>query len=471
MKIFLFPLRLTIPTILLIMGCIAGAFSYERQVSLTHKRVKEELTEYARVTATATAQLLEYLYRRTDLQNSQSEGVSLLMSRLSGDMNLSVALFCDEQNQIQNASRYELQNQPLKNTPWADLIGVLETVRRSRAGQIVMSPDRQSLRAIYPVLFPPRGGEMRSHHLGAIILEYDLTKAEQRAIVDASNQSLQIISTLGLLCILVGFLLDRIVTQRARHLVFASNQLAQGNFKIRVHLQGADELAQISQAFNDMAAQIQQNTEALQKSEQQLKTKTEELENTLQELNQTQVQLVQQEKMSSLGQLVAGVAHEINNPVNFIHANLTHVQEYSQDLLNLIQFYQHYYPNPRLEIQTLIEDLDLDFLQDDFPKILNSMKVGTDRIRHIVLSLRNFSRMDEAELKAVDLHEGIESTLLILQHRLKAKLQGPEIVILRNYGNLPPVECYGGQLNQVLMNILANAIDALEEKIQSCALQ
>jgi signal transduction histidine kinase len=469
MKYLFFPLRLTIPAILLFMGSIAGSFSYQQQVSLTHKRVEEQLTQHAKLTATSTAQLLEYLYRRTDIQNSQTEGVTLLISRLSGDRNLKFALFCNEQNLISNASDYKLKNQSLNNTLWADLIPVVDQVRTNQAGQIIIDQNRRSVIAIHPVVFPPSEGKLRSDRVGAIVLDYDLNKATQWAIANATNQSLQMIGILVILCVLVGFILNRIVTQRARILVLASNQLAQRNFHVRVNLQGADELAQIAQAFNYMAAEIQHNTEVLQKSEQQLKTKTEELENTLQELSQTQTQLIQQEKMSSLGHLVAGVAHEINNPVNFIHGNLTHLELYFQDLLSLVVLYQECYPKPLLEIEAKTEEIELHFLQEDLPKILDSMKVGTKRIRQIVLSLRNFSRMDEAEFKQVDIHEGIESTLLILQHRLKATAERPEITIIRNYGNLPDVECYSGQLNQVLMNILANAIDALEEKKDSCS--
>jgi signal transduction histidine kinase len=192
-------------------------------------------------------------------------------------------------------------------------------------------------------------------------------------------------------------------------------------------------------------------------------TKARELEQALRELKQTQAQLVQSEKMSSLGQLVAGVAHEINNPVNFISGNITPAKEYAEDLLNLLQLYQECYPHPAPAIQEALEEIDLIFIQEDLPKILNSMLVGSDRIRQIVLSLRTFSRLDESDMKAVDIHEGIESTLLILQSRLKAKPNRPAIQVIKEYGNLPLVECYAGQLNQVFMNILANAIDALEE--------
>lgn len=202
---------------------------------------------------------------------------------------------------------------------------------------------------------------------------------------------------------------------------------------------------------------------ALQESEQQLRQQAEHLQHALDELQRTHAQMVQSEKMSSLGQLVAGVAHEINNPVNFIYGNLTHAREYTQDLVGLVELYQQCYPAPLPEVADEIEAIDLEFLKDDLPQLLNSMKVGADRIQQIVTSLRTFSRMDEAEMKAVNIHEGIDSTLMILHNRTKAKPERRAINVNRHYGTLPLVECYAGQLNQVFMNLLSNAIDALDD--------
>ncbi len=198
----------------------------------------------------------------------------------------------------------------------------------------------------------------------------------------------------------------------------------------------------------------------------QSQTKAIELEKTLTELQQTQTQMIQSEKMSSLGQMVAGVAHEINNPVNFIHGNLAHACDYTEDLLRLVKLYQQNYPQPVSEIEEELEAIDFEFLQKDLTKLLKSMKVGTERIREIVKSLRTFSRLDEAECKNTEIHEGIDSTLMILQNRLKPKQEYPGIEVLKEYGKLPVVQCYAGQLNQVFMNILVNAIDALEERDQ-----
>ncbi len=189
-----------------------------------------------------------------------------------------------------------------------------------------------------------------------------------------------------------------------------------------------------------------------------------QISETLKTLQQAQAKLVQSEKMSSLGQLVAGIAHEINNPVNFISGNVEYAQDYFHDLIELIELYQTHYPDPVEDITHFADEIDLEFLLQDLDKMLSSMKVGTERIQKIVLSLRNFSRLDEAELKPVDIHEGLENTLMILHNRLKSKGEQSGIEVMTSFGELPKIECYAGPLNQVFMNLLSNAIDALEEQ-------
>ncbi|MFB2837857.1 ATP-binding protein [Floridanema evergladense] len=225
------------------------------------------------------------------------------------------------------------------------------------------------------------------------------------------------------------------------------------NAIIKIVLRQADELAKLNAA--------------LQESEAREREKSAQLEQALKELQRTQTQLVQSEKMSALGQMVAGIAHEINNPINFIYGNLSHADEYTQDLLELLSLYQRYFPAPGEEIAEKAEQVELEFLVEDLPKLLASMKLGTERIREIVLALRNFSRLDESEMKFVDIHDGIDSTLLILSNRLKSSPNRTGIDVIKEYGKLPKVDCYAGQLNQVFMNILANAIDALEEGIEN----
>ncbi len=212
---------------------------------------------------------------------------------------------------------------------------------------------------------------------------------------------------------------------------------------------------------------LKQNITNREQIEIDLRSTNKQLTNTLKKLKQTQVQLIQSAKMSSLGEMVAGIAHEINNPVNFIYANLSYVNQYVNDLLNLLSLYEQHYPNPHPEIKDQIEAVDKDFLIEDLPKILSSMDMGAERIQNIVLSLRNFSRLDETQRKPVDIHEGIDNTLLILQHRLNATAQRPEIKIIKEYGKITKIECYAAQLNQVFFNILSNAIDALEEKFNN----
>src|SRR5919202_2988522 len=213
-----------------------------------------------------------------------------------------------------------------------------------------------------------------------------------------------------------------------------------------------------------IAIERERAQQELRQSEARDREKAQALEQTLGELKRTQTQLIQTEKMSSLGRMVAGIAHELNNPVSFIYGNLAPAREYFQHLTHLIELYQHTCPNPTPEIQQFVEEIDLEFLVEDWSKLMNSMQVGAERIEQTVLSLKSFSRLDESELKPVDIHDNLNDTIWILQHRLRAEGNRPAIKMIKNYGQLPLVYCYASQLNQVFMNLFDNAIDALEHQ-------
>jgi signal transduction histidine kinase len=274
-----------------------------------------------------------------------------------------------------------------------------------------------------------------------------------------ANTRTTLLLCLGALAIasLLGFFTSRWIAQPILQLSQSSRAIAQGDFSPISPRSFVQEIHRLGQSFNQMAIELAQTNHQL---EARIADRTADLETALHQLRQTQAQIVQSEKMSALGQMVAGIAHEINNPVTFIQGNLDPAAGYAQDLLWLLSLYQQTYPETTPEIAAAIAEVDLDFLSTDLPKLLQSMQVGADRIAAIVLSLRNFSRLDESHVKTVDLHEGLESTLLILQHRLKA------ITVIREFGSIPKVECHAGQLNQVFLHLLSNAIDAIEQGTQ-----
>lgn len=311
---------------------------------------------------------------------------------------------------------------------------------------------------------------------------------EQEANVRFSNaQKLRVRIIVGsiLLSTLVAAILARYTSMAIARPIKAVTNVAQkitqeSNFNLRASVTINNEVGTLATSLNQLVQwigdyttelelahqtlekRVEERTLELQQAQQTLEKRVEErtleLQQALQDLKETQSQLIQTEKMSSLGEMVAGIAHEINNPVNFIYANIEYANNYFQDLLSLVTLYKEQYPSFNTAIEKKLKEIDWEYLNEDLLKLLSSIKIGAERIREIVLSLRNFSRLDEADMKEVNIHEGINNTLLILNHRLKQNIE-----VIKDYGELPLVECYPAQLNQVFMNIISNAIDALLE--------
>jgi two-component system, NtrC family, sensor kinase len=260
----------------------------------------------------------------------------------------------------------------------------------------------------------------------------------------------------------IYFVLFKQVNQPLQKLLGATEKLSVGEFELELDNDRIDEVGVLSRSFTQMAEDLQASFAQLnlqnETLESQVADRTQALTTTLNDLKLAQGQLIQSEKMSGLGQMIAGIAHEVNNPISFIHGNLTPAAQYVEDLFAHLQLYRGEATQDMLEDHA--EEIDLEFIEEDLPKLLGSMRIGTDRIREIILGLRNFSRLDEAHLKTVNLHDGIDNTLLILNHRFKQN--APEILIEKNYGSIGAIDCYPSQFNQVIMNILANSVDALE---------
>ncbi|MEM8637258.1 MAG: ATP-binding protein [Cyanobacteria bacterium P01_G01_bin.54] len=306
------------------------------------------------------------------------------------------------------------------------------------------------------------------------LLEQAVEKQKEAAIVaqvGASRLRLRIIIGSFTIAIAIAAILAWNTSRTIAQPLVAVTNVArkvteESNFNLRAPVTTRDEVGVLAHSLNRLIERVGDYTHELERSqetlEQRVEERTQTLQDTLTHLKSTQAQLIQTEKMSSLGQMVAGIAHEINNPVNFIHGNLSHLTQYINDLFAFVDVVECQNLSNNSDVQAVIEDIDLDFLKSDLPEIIKSMQMGSDRIQEIILSLRNFSRLDEAEMKDVDLHEGLENTLTILNNRLKYTVE-----VVKQYGDLPLVFCYPAQLNQVFMNLIANAVDAMEEaKVQ-----
>lgn len=465
---FLLPLRIALPSVLLLAGFFGTGLLLMWELEVGDRQAREAIAEGGRKQGNRTATLLAYLHRSSLLQRSPVEGIDLLLMGLSTERDLEAALVLNQGNRVIHTNHYDLRGEFVEGLMPTEVVAAIARGRNNQETVVVQEASGDYLTVVAPSLLPPQAGQLRSQESGLLVLRYSLLRPLAEARGHVLQQMLLHSMPLAVTCLAAWLLLDWILTQRVQRLVEASRQLQRGDFSGRAVLHGRDEIAQLAGAFNRMAITLERDTESLRISESTLRQRTAQLEETLAELQRAQAQLVQTEKMSSLGQMVAGLAHELNNPVNFIHANSLHVQTYVRDLLKLVEAYRDRVGASDADLRALEDDMDLDFLMEDFPQLLGSIQMGSTRIRDLVLSLRNFSRLDEADYKRADLHEGIENTLTILAGQLKGTSRRVTKEVVRHYGPMPPVECYPGLLNQVMMNLLNNASDALDGRAMAC---
>lgn len=404
------------------------------------------------------------------LQQMQiTQGASVYLIESSG-----AVIASSEEDSFQKVNKHQFQRLSVDNTRDPILKALKSTLKSADGGIIGAFKSEQYLNG-KPYIIRVVTWDGIANLEWRMVLA--IPRADLMAEVDQSTQQTIVICALALAgSILLGILTTKAISRPVRRLADAAERFSVTRNRESLPQSPISELNALSESFDHMGQQLQVSFAALAGAkleleqanlelEDRVRDRTRELTQAMDDLKSAEAQLIQTEKMSSLGQMLAGIAHEINNPTAFVHGNLDYVQEYMNGLLTLLNLYRQSYPNPTAEIAIYQDQLDLEFLLEDLPKVVGSMREGTERIRDIVRNLRNFSRIDGVEMQLVNLNEVLDSTLMILEHRLKGNGSHPPIQIVKHYSSSMIAECYPGWMGQVFVNLLSNAVDALDEAV------